>query len=165
MAHDGDHRRPRLAVSLAEVVEVLVLLEGDVLDGVAELAGHDLSRLGVDRRVDRQAAQAHPPEDAEGGARLLAHLVREIGDLDDLVDADALLGLAHLLSRDPRPRRTIAAAAAHRHLAPATLRLRALLTLLALGGATAPALLARVGDDHLLRATTLELDEADDLGL
>jgi hypothetical protein len=167
VAHDGHDRRAPLARGLVEPVDELVLLEGDVVDRVAELAGDQFGGVGVDHVVEGQAAHAHAPQDAEHGGRLLAHLVGQVGDLDDLVDADALLRVAHLLRGDPRGRTPRGDAhVADRHLAAAALGLGPLLALLADGGAAALLRLARVGDDHLLRAGAVgQRDEADDLRL
>src|SRR5690606_27134148 len=103
------------------------------------------------------------PERPQDVGSLLAHLVRQIGDLDRLVDANALLFVAHRDGGNAGSTQRLATSP-QRLLAPA-LRLRLLFTLLALRGAALLLFFGRVGDDHLLAPFgRRQLDEALDVG-
>ena len=83
VTHDGHDRRPRTRRrpvgrrprrAHARLASVCSSLFGDVLDLPAELAGEDLRRVGVERRVDVDVGHAHREELHQELGRLEAHL-------------------------------------------------------------------------------------------
>src|ERR1043165_5755437 len=95
VAHHRDDRRARR--ELLAVIDLLgehvLFLEGDVLDLVAELARQDLGGVEVDRGVDVDAGHPHAPQLLEHLGRLDAHVAREVGDRDRVLDPDHALVL------------------------------------------------------------------------
>ena len=86
----------------ARLGDRLLLALADVLDLPAELAGEDLRRVGVERRVDVDVAHPHRQELHQKLGRLEAHLLGHRLERDVALDADDLLVRAHLLRGDHR---------------------------------------------------------------
>src|SRR5690606_14508105 len=155
VTHDGDDGGPELAVGLlveelaAGVAHDLLLGARDVLHLVAELAGEHARGVGVERAVDVDTAHAELDELHQEIGALDAHPLRELLELDLILDADLPLlfagdgdlGLETLLAggkaplRHPALRTTGGAdgrVAAHLAAGPTGLR-AALLGLVVLG--------------------------------
>ena len=98
VAHDRDHRRPRLhrLVGVGGLDEAgLDVAFGDALELVAHLRHHQLGGVGVDRLVDgRHHAHAH--ERLDDVTATLGHALRKLLHGDGLGDGDLA---EHLLLR------------------------------------------------------------------
>ena len=93
VAHDGDHRRPGLQVLngvRGAGRQELLLVKGDVFHLMPELAGQQGGGVHVQRLVDG-GHDAHGEQGLDDGLGLDAHLVRQVGQTDVLIDADLAL--------------------------------------------------------------------------